>query len=246
MKFALVISEVNYMPQNYQNLYQEIFKANQEHLKAIVIIQNSSFKLLLQSLTLIFLGAPRLGGQLLINLIKNFTGINKKKLKKLGPDLIYCQSINQNSVQNKLKEYSLDIILNLRTRNIFKKETIKIPTLGCFNLHHGILPRDRGTFCDLWSIYEGNKSGATLHQMAEKIDQGPIVSWALVPANKNYREYLKSTICFEAQLINQFLTEIKQNKKLPPLLANRAQDIRWFKNPKARDLFKMKQQGMKL
>lgn len=44
-----------------------------------------------------------------------------------------------------------------------------------YNLHPGYLPWGRGYFPIFWALWEGTPAGATLHEITEKVDQGPIV-----------------------------------------------------------------------
>ncbi len=45
-----------------------------------------------------------------------------------------------------------------------------------YNLHPGYLPWGRGYYPIFWALWEKTPAGATLHEMAEKVDTGPIVA----------------------------------------------------------------------
>jgi methionyl-tRNA formyltransferase len=44
-----------------------------------------------------------------------------------------------------------------------------------YNLHPGYLPWGRGFYPVFWAMHDGTPAGATLHQMTERLDGGPIV-----------------------------------------------------------------------
>ena len=51
-----------------------------------------------------------------------------------------------------------------------------MPRLGSYNLHGALLPKYRGQTCVNWAVVNGEKrTGATLHLMTEKADEGDIV-----------------------------------------------------------------------
>jgi methionyl-tRNA formyltransferase len=51
---------------------------------------------------------------------------------------------------------------------------------GLWNLHPGLLPWGRGMYPVFWALYEGEPAGATLHQLVEALDAGPVVAWTQV------------------------------------------------------------------
>jgi methionyl-tRNA formyltransferase len=47
---------------------------------------------------------------------------------------------------------------------------------GLWNLHPGLLPWGRGMFPVFWALWEGTPAGATLHELVEALDAGPVVA----------------------------------------------------------------------
>ena len=246
MKFALAISQINFMPKNYRELYHSLLLQKKESITHVIIIKNRDIKLLKQILSLLSVGAWRLGFQLLLNTMTSFLKFEAKIFLNYGAKIIYCNSINDKEVIEKLHHSDLDIILNLRTRCIFKDKILNLPKLGCFNLHHGLLPQDKGIFCDLWAIYNNRTPGITIHKMTNKIDQGAIVSQTKISAKKNYLKYLKSTIKYEVELISNFLLKIEKNGELPLMIENKSEHVHFFKSPKIKDIIKMQIYGIRL
>ena len=52
---------------------------------------------------------------------------------------------------------------------------------GLWNLHPGLLPDGRGMYPVFWALWEGTPAGATLHELVEALDAGPIVAATQVP-----------------------------------------------------------------
>jgi methionyl-tRNA formyltransferase len=75
-----------------------------------------------------------------------------------------------------VRDERVDIILNVYSLFLIRKEVLEAPRLGSFNLHPGPLPRYAGLNSVCWAIYRGEKQhGVTLHKLVPKIDAGPIV-----------------------------------------------------------------------
>ena len=52
---------------------------------------------------------------------------------------------------------------------------------GLWNLHPGLLPHGRGMYPVFWALWEGTPAGATLHELVEALDAGPITAAVKVP-----------------------------------------------------------------
>ena len=51
---------------------------------------------------------------------------------------------------------------------------------GLWNLHPGLLPWGRGMYPVFWALWEDEPAGATLHELVEALDAGPVVAWTQV------------------------------------------------------------------
>jgi folate-dependent phosphoribosylglycinamide formyltransferase PurN len=51
---------------------------------------------------------------------------------------------------------------------------------GLWNLHPGLLPWGRGMYPVFWALWEDKPAGATLHELVEALDAGPVVAWTQV------------------------------------------------------------------
>ena len=91
-----------------------------------------------------------------INYPKDFNSeIDKKKFKKLNPDLVVIMA------------YGL----------LLPKEILNFPKFGCINIHVSLLPRWRGAAPIEHSIINGDKkTGITIFKLEETLDTGPIIA----------------------------------------------------------------------
>lgn len=267
-KILIVTSKVTFVPKNYEGIIagllnksrhdSEFFKENKI---IFVFLDNSEPKLLLKAFALTCMGAPRIGWNLFKNYITaKFQDSRKKILKQNKIQYFEFDSPNTIRFRNFLRTEKIDVLINARTRFIYKKKTLHTPKLGAFNIHHGILPDNRGTMCDLWAMYNDSPIGFTLHQMNEKIDDGKIIRIISHQKDahylndslkkKNYAEYLYNSSLIEGETLFDFIkndleTIEKQGLELiakDNITTNRPHS----KNPNIKDIWKMKTKGLKL
>lgn len=75
----------------------------------------------------------------------------------------------------KLVDLELDFIIGIHFPYIIPKETLDIPKQGFLNLHPAYLPFNKGWHTPSWAILNKTPIGATLHFMAEELDEGDII-----------------------------------------------------------------------
>ena len=109
-----------------------------------------------------------------------------------------------------------DFFFSFYYREMLKRELLQIPTRGALNMHGSLLPKYRGRVPVNWAIIHGEtETGATLHYMTEKPDNGDIVAQQAVPILPNdtaFDVFQKTTVAAEMAL----------HRVLPDLLAGRA------------------------
>jgi methionyl-tRNA formyltransferase len=90
--------------------------------------------------------------------------------------------INEERVVETIRALSPDLILSLYFRQILSSRLLRIPPLGCVNLHGSLLPAYRGRCPVNWVLLKGEKkTGITLHYMTEKVDAGDIIDQLEIP-----------------------------------------------------------------
>ena len=67
-----------------------------------------------------------------------------------------------------------DLIISYHCRQLFPPTIVQ--NVRCLNIHPGLNPFNRGWYPGVFSIANGLPAGATIHEIDEKIDNGPIVA----------------------------------------------------------------------
>jgi methionyl-tRNA formyltransferase len=94
------------------------------------------------------------------------------------------ENVNSKSFHQVLKEKKINLLVSVACPQILKKKLLDIPSLGCINIHYGLLPHYRGMYPSFWVLANNEKeTGVSVHYMVEKIDAGDI----LVQIKENIR-----------------------------------------------------------
>ena len=67
-----------------------------------------------------------------------------------------------------------DLVVSYHCRQLFPKGVVT--QVRCINIHPGYNPYNRGWYPGVFSIANGLPAGATIHEIDEKIDNGPIIA----------------------------------------------------------------------
>lgn len=123
---------------------------------------------------------------------------------------------NTPEVLAQVAEAKPDFMFSFYYRHMLKKGLLEIPAKGAFNMHGSLLPQYRGRVPVNWAVIRGEKeTGATLHVMNEKPDNGAIVDQQAVPI-------LPDDTAFEVFHKVTSAAEVCLNRCLPGLLAGTA------------------------
>ena len=122
------------------------------------MLDNASPKLALQALGLMALGARETGWNLLANQLGRSYKRRQSAYAAHGKPVFSLPTVNCEAALALVREQRIDLIVNARTRFIYKQPILAAPPLGCLNVHHGLLPEQRGTMCDLW-VARGSPRG---------------------------------------------------------------------------------------
>ena len=132
--------------------------------------------------------------------------------EKNGIKVIYGSNLRDNI--SFLDSLNLDMIIVVAFGYILPKELIKLPKLGCINLHASLLPRWRGAAPIQRAIMEGDqKTGLTVMLMDEGLDTGDIISKIEVDINeKNNNDDLTNLLSFKgAELLEESIIKFANN-----------------------------------
>lgn len=95
-----------------------------------------------------------------------------KNLKVFQPEKI----TNNTEFKNEIKEINPDLVCVVSYGVILPKSFLKIPKLGCINVHPSMLPKYRGPAPIQWAVLNGDQStGVTIMYLNEQMDAGDII-----------------------------------------------------------------------
>ena len=95
--------------------------------------------------------------------------------ERLGLAVHSAELVRKEGFADWLDSERVDVLLNVHSLFLIRPDALLAPTIGCFNLHPGPLPRYAGLNAPSWAIYHGEaQHGTTVHWMTEEIDAGPI------------------------------------------------------------------------
>ncbi len=245
------------MPGNYNALIQGLLTNEATHgfkISGVTQLSTLDKKLLSPLVKMPFVGMYKMPLQIIKNIKSEKINQARKKIcDEAHIPLLHWHSMNTKRAHEWVKQHEIDIVLNIRTRCIYKKAILNAPKIGCINIHHGILPHYRGTFCDLYALSEYRPAGYSIHHMVKKIDDGEVYKVTQVLHRKegekvDYIDYLKRTIDFEIEDLTQLLGQINTTHRLPkPLkLSSNPSDILYTKNPTPKKIIKLIRQGITL
>lgn len=137
-----------------------------------------------------------------------------------GIPVITPDNPNTPEVVEQIRALQPDFFFSFYYREMLRRELLDIPKSGALNMHGSLLPKYRGRVPVNWAIIHGEtETGATLHYMTEKPDNGNIVaqqSVPILPDDTALHVFQKVTVA----------AEIALNGVLPSLLAGKAQAVR--------------------
>jgi methionyl-tRNA formyltransferase len=80
------------------------------------------------------------------------------------------------------EEICPDLIVSVASSQLFTKDFLDIPALGCINLHSSPLPRYRGMMPNFWTLlHKEPEAAVSIHYMVEKLDAGDLILQKKVP-----------------------------------------------------------------
>lgn len=140
------------------------------------------------------MGTPEFAVPILERLIKNTevvlvvsqpdAYVGRKKVLTASPIKLKAQEFNIPVFQpekikidyDELKKYNADLIVTCAYGQILPVEVLKIPRLGCINVHASLLPKYRGGAPIHHAIINGEKeTGVTIMYMDKTMDSGDII-----------------------------------------------------------------------
>ena len=170
--------------------------------------------------------------------------LSKKKLK-----IIQIRNINSKESLDYLRKLNLDIIFSVAASQIFKKDILELPKIGCFNIHTSKLPKNRGMMPNFWSLYkyyEDPTSAVTIHKMNENLDDGDILiqtEFTLDP-EESLDSLIKRTKKMSAETFLEAINIL--NSRYVKLIKNDSAKASYNTFPKKEDVLRFREKGYKI
>jgi len=99
-----------------------------------------------------------------------------------GVDLLDCKDVNSPELLRHLRGLGVDLVLSVSCPQIFKKDLIDLPALGCLNIHGSNLPDYRGLMPSFWMMADGKDEAAvTVFFIDAGIDTGDVAGKRTIP-----------------------------------------------------------------
>lgn len=128
------------------------------------------------------------------------------------------KKIRETEAIEELKKYEADAFVVAAFGQILSEEILKMPRLGCLNIHASLLPKYRGAAPIPWAILDGEKeTGVTIMQMDVGLDTGDILFVKKIPIeNSDTAESLHDKLAdIGAELIVESLNRIEKGDYHP-------------------------------
>ncbi len=246
MRALLVTSRVTFVPENYDDLV--IGLARCPHVAGLLELDNASLGLVAKALGVIAMGAPRTGWTLLRNALGTSPVRRRLAYRRAGKPVWRLPTINDARAHALIRRGRFDLVINARTRVIYRETVLSLPPLGCLNIHHGLLPDQRGTMCDLWALAEGRAAGFSMHRMTARVDDGEIVLREVVSdgRDRDYMAYLRRAARLECERVWALLDKVAQRGAIASRPNRAPARLRYRRNPDLRAVWAMKRRGMLL
>lgn len=105
-----------------------------------------------------------------------------------------------------LQRIQPSLVISYNYRHIVKKNVIDVVHGRMINLHTSMLPWNRGSSPNLWSIIDNTSKGVTIHVLDESLDKGDILLQKELIFDDE-RETLRSSY----ELLNQEIVKLLQD-----------------------------------
>ncbi len=108
--------------------------------------------------------------------VKNGKSYSIKSIaEKYGIPVTRVKDVNDQRFVEDMEKIGPDVIISASPQ-IFKKELLSTPAIGCINIHSALLPKYRGVYPMFWALLNGESEvGVTIHIMEERLDSGRLL-----------------------------------------------------------------------
>jgi methionyl-tRNA formyltransferase len=161
--------------------------------------------------------------------------------------LVPATSVNSPEYLARVRQLAPDVIVSVAAPEIFRKDILRLPPLGCINIHSGRLPVYRGMMPTFWQMLHGEPEvTVTVHEMAEALDAGKILGTVNVPIERRdtLDRVIGTTKEAGARLLIEVLTKIRngQASRIPVDMSGK----KYFSFPQREHVQEFRKRGHRL
>jgi hypothetical protein len=245
VKTLLVTSRVTFVPENYGRLVAGL--ANNPHVAAVLFLENRGLLTPAMGAGLwLSRLAPGIGAELVRNTLSSLHDPREHAMRAAGKCVFHASHINAPETIAILARF--DLVINARTRFIYGGTALAAPRIGCVNIHHGLLPDQRGLLCDLWAQAEGRPTGFTIHRMAAELDAGEIIARHEVEVvqGRRFVDHALASSIEELSAIEQVLDRVGSAGRIEGIPNTKTPATRYYRTPGLAEMVGFKKKGIQL
>lgn len=154
---------------------------------------------------------------------------------------------NDPSFVREISNWSPDVVVSFSAPCVFSPELLAVPRHGCVNLHCSLLPMYAGLLPSFWVLYNGEKqTGATVHVMDDKIDNGPVLCQVKVPLQPGMTMFqvLNDTKKAGGELMLRGLEMLRDQEQVTPRESQ--EQLQYFSWPEIQQIRDFRKRGGRL
>ncbi len=164
--------------------------------------------------------------------------------RKSDIPVLPTSSVNDAAYLERVAALRPDVIVSVAAPEIFRKDILAIPAKGCINIHSGRLPVYRGMMPNFWQLLHGERNAViTIHEMAEKLDAGGIISTREFPLRD--RDTLDRVIVGTKQEGARLMIDVLRKLATADIVAEplNMDDAQYFSFPTTADVRALRNRG---
>lgn len=175
-------------------------------------------------------------------------GMSVARVARLcGARCIATEDLHAASLLGDLAALDLDLIVSFSAPIVFREPLLALPRHGCINLHCSLLPRYAGLLPSFWVLYHREPTtGATVHYMDSRIDNGGILGQVVVPIGPGATmlDVIRATKRAGGELMAQVVRDIGEGRAAAR--DNRADEGSYFGWPTVEQMRRFRREGGRL
>lgn len=160
---------------------------------------------------------------------------------------VEASSPNTEEFLNPVRQAAPDLIVSFSAPCVFRPELLRLPPLGCVNLHCSRLPEYAGLLPSFWVLFNGESTaGATVHYMDSEIDNGQILAQVEVPVRPgaSMLDLIRETKRRGGELMEQVILSLSNGTARP--MPNDRTRGSYFSWPTVEQMIAFRRQGGRL